>query len=72
MSDYKQGKLMTRDKVHDVQKQCARHADTSDLVRGQHAKQRTRQYARLERTTHETARHRVRNRTLDKREKLNR
>jgi hypothetical protein len=45
MSDYKQGKLITRDKVHDVQKQRARHADTSDLVR------RT-----TRKTTHETVR----------------
>ena len=72
MSDYKRGELMTRDKVHDVQKQCARHADTSDLVRRQRIKQRTRQYARLDRTARETARHRVRNRTRDRREKLNR
>jgi hypothetical protein len=72
MSDYKQGELITRDKVHDVQKQRVQHADTSDLVREQRAKQRTRQYAQLERTAHETSRHRVRNRTRDKREKLNR
>jgi hypothetical protein len=63
---------MTRDKVHGVQKQCTRHADTSDLVRGQRAKQRTRQYERLERTMREPARHRVRNRTCDRREKLSR
>jgi hypothetical protein len=72
MSDSDRDKLMTRDKVFDVQKQCAQHTDTCDLVRRQLVKQLTRQHVRLERTTCEPARHHVRNSTCDMREILNR
>jgi hypothetical protein len=72
MSDYKRGELTTHDKVRDVQEEGAKHANTYDLARGLHAKQRTRQHARPERTTCEPARHYMRNNTSDGREILNR
>jgi hypothetical protein len=72
MSDYKRGKLTTHGKVRDVQEEGAKHADTCDLAREQHSKQRTRQHERPERTTCKSARHYKRNNTRDGREILNR